>query len=158
MNCTCNLYLHKCPPSLCPHCWSSLSLFWYVCLPFLLSFTTELILFLPSWYWTPLRAWMQPWEWFKKSKLLLQKELPFSQCFLLLPPQIPLSDGWENLPQSFSGGNQGLETKHFFWIWSRSHPVGYRWHRYFSAHFIFSLHNLTCCWRGFTANRLGFLA
>lgn len=39
--------------------------------------------FLPSQYCAPLRAWVQPWEWFKKNKQFLQKELAFFPVFLV---------------------------------------------------------------------------
>lgn len=111
--------------------------------------------FLPSQYCAPLRAWMKPWEWFKKSKLFLQKELLFSRCFLLLPPQIP-SSRLREASSEFLSGNHGLETKHFLCIyWSRSCSSGLEVPQVPSACLAFFLsHNLTCCWVGATAINL----
>lgn len=113
MNCTRNLYLHKCRPSLCLHCWS-LSLFWYVCLPFLPSFATELIpLYLPEAALPSEPGWSHG-NGLKRANCFCKKSSLFFQCFLLLPPQKPSSDGWEHFPRSFPRGNYGFESRHFF--------------------------------------------
>lgn len=121
MNCTWNLYLHKCRPSLCPHCFSGSRLVW-VCLPFLLLASTELIPFYLPNLVLPSEPGCSHGNGLKRTNCFCKKSLLFSQCFSCL----------REASSEFLSGNHGLDTEHFLCIyWNRSCSSGY--HRHFAA-------------------------
>lgn len=150
MNCMWNLFLHKCPPSLCPHCFCGSLLL------FLLFASTELIPFyLPNTLLPSEHSHTAMGMVWKEQTVSAKRACFFSQCSLFLPPQIT-SSCLREVSSDFLSGNHGLETKHFLCIyWSRSCSSELQVPQILLCLPCFFLsHNLTCCWAGDTAIHL----
>lgn len=133
--------------------WLSFALGVFVFSPVCLHRTDS---FLPSQYSAPLRAFpYSHGNGLKRTNCFCKKSLLFSQCSLLLPPQIP-SSCLREASSDFLSGNHGLETQHFLCIyWSRSCSSELQVPQTLLCLPCFFLsHNLTCCWVGDTAVHL----